>query len=274
MRDIVMTNKQALLFKTLAEYNIHRFDDSKKLYKYVSAKVAKEIFSKSTLRFSNAKSLQAEDLEPELLIMNLNIKQLRELKTKTFIKSMVDHNYKTYQQAKDFFKTAEGKKLLNTGDYKAILRESFLTTHTSFRLFCATTSNNNSRMWKEYADNETGVCIEYKFPTFYTSHYVSFKVFYDKEFKSFNFFDKYGNVDTISAYRWIFTKREKYNFEDEVRIITDRNNGDFPFIDFKFPKQIFTGVYYGKFTKQNDIEEIGVLLQNGYSFSNGERIVY
>lgn len=271
MREMNMTPEQAKLFKELADHNIHRYDDRNNIYKYVDAETAKLILMDCSLKFSTPAELKDNDMELCLLNLNLNLKQLREKKITGLMNALMNNGGQTYKQAREFVKSKKGQEFLismPTQDYKNILLQSYGSMHDVYRFFCATTSNCNPQMWENYAKNHTGVCIEYKFPTFFTSEYFAFKVYYDSEFKPFDFYDEKCKENLMSVYRWFYTKRERYKFEDEVRLVTSRKEEI-----FLFPQEIITGVYYGRETSQKDIEEIERLLI-GYSFIRGQYAVY
>ena len=124
-------------------------------------------------------------------------------------------------------------------------------------------------MWQDYADTNKGVCIEYTIP-FFNPHYYSFSVNYDRDFKPMDLYDKDGKEIEAVVQRWYFTKRLRYEFEDEVRVFFPDGSGI-----FTVDKRAFTGLYYGKETTQADIDELELLLKNGnYSFNQGIRVNY
>jgi hypothetical protein len=123
-------------------------------------------------------------------------------------------------------------------------------------------------MWNnpKYGESGKGFCIEYQLPLF-CSKYYTLKVHYDKDFKPFGTYDKKGNLDEVSVQRWYFTKKLKYKDEDEVRIFSDKFGDYFKGI-VPFPKEVFTGLYYGEYTSDVDIAALELLLKNGgYSFT-------
>ena len=84
----------------------------------------------------------------------------------------------------------------------------------------------------------------------------------------FNICDKNGEVDYLQFLRWCYTKSIEYEFEDEVRIIS--NIGQ---VGITQPvKEVFTGLYYGKETIQSDIDTLDEIVgKGGYSFKQGIR---
>ena len=95
---------------------------------------------------------------------------------------------------------------------------------------CFTGSFNKNKHWVEYANNETGVCVEMSFERPYPNQYtwlsygrVHYDSGYDFDFlKEINLMmiTKYGKIFTpmgISKMA-VMTKRERYRWEDELRI--------------------------------------------------------
>jgi len=259
---------QHALFKTLHELasnNIHRYDGDR-LYKYVDAEGAKRILENGSLKFSSPTELDDNDFEIDLLNFNLNAQHQRRKISESIIKADIRAG-KSLKQVQRYLASPAGKAYLESQNYIETSRQSYRSLHDKIRLFCATTTNDNKRLWDQYANKGTGVCIEYSFPSICTKHYVAFKVFYDPDFLSFDLFDDNGKELFTSIYRWAFTKRAQYAFEDEIRLVTTSLPRIVP-----FPRQVFTAVYYGPNTSQSDIDDIERLLQNGYSFTHGRRI--
>lgn len=268
-----MTKEDEEIFEELSKLGIERFNEKQRLYKYVDVKTAIKILKEGSLRFSSPKLINDNDLELGLLNINLSSNQLRKQMEEGLIDSLI---YKENYQAKDaiqFVKSTTGRNLIDTISQeksKEILLDSFLSAHQNVGLFCATVCNNDKQMWYKYGNKGKGVCIEYKLPSLFTNIYFALKVFYYKEFKSFELYDSRGCINNISLYRWLFTKKDCYAFEKEIRIIMHPIEDEFCDL---ISKDLFTGIYYGRNTSIKDIEYLEELLI-GYSFKYGKRAEY
>jgi len=259
--------EQEILFNALAKHNIHRYDASKKLYKYVSVKTAKLILGNGSLKFSTPKELDDNDFELALL-SNPPIEMRKKIIAFYFKK---DNPNATEKDVNKYLNDGEGKKRILNDYCLRMVRNSYGILREKYAIFCATTSPNNSEMWnkEKYGDSGKGVCIEYHLPLF-TSNYYTLKVFYDKEFKPFGTYNKAGQLNEVSVQRWYFTKKFKYEFEDEVRVFTDKGSGL-----GLFKKEVFIGIFYGEHTSDPDILALELLLKNGgYSFDKGVKAEY
>jgi hypothetical protein len=255
-----MTSQREMeeLFNTLAQHNIYRYKADTRIYKYMCVDTAKKALNNGSMKFSTADELKDNDLEMALLIFNLSSEmQAKELDKVCAALLQNGHN-KNWVEAR--------RKQINCVE---MLTHSYKSLQKKLGFFCATTSNNNSRMWNDYADKNKGVCIEYTIP-FFNPHYYSFKVNYDKKYNPMDLYDKDGNVNEVSVQRWYFTKRIQYEFENEIRVFYPYDSGI-----FHVDKRAFTGLFYGHETSPNDIVELEELLINsGYSFNKGVKAIY
>ena len=263
--------EQEGLFAELAKHNIHRYDASKRLYKYVSVDTAKLIFGNGTLKFSTPVELDDFDFELGLLSKPL-IEQQRKIIAFYFKQT---NPGATANDVINYFKNGEGKGLMVNGFCQRMIKNSYGKLRDVYKIFCATTTPNNAEMWNnpKYGESGKGFCIEYQLPLI-CSKYYTLKVYYDKDLKPFGTYDKKGNLNEVSVQRWYFTKKLKYKDEDEVRIFSDKfgayDRGIVP-----FPKEVFTGLYYGKNTSPNDRLELELLLKyGGYSFKTINEAIY
>jgi len=259
---------QETLFTELAKHNIHRYDASKKLYKYVSVKTAKLILGNGSLKFSTPVELNDNDFELALLI-NPPIEIRKKIVAFYFKKANPNA---TDRDVNIYLNNGDGKRRMLNDFCLKMVRESYGKLREKYAIFCATTSPNNAEMWnnEKYGDSGKGVCIEYQLPLI-NSNYYTLKVFYDKDFKPFGTYNKAGLLNEVSVQRWYFTKRLKYEFEDEVRVFTDKGSG----LGLFKKDEVFTGIYYGEHTSDVDITALELLLKNGgYSFDKGVKAIY
>ena len=271
MNNIKMSSEIKSLFKKLERYGIRRHDEDLYLYKYVTIDTAKIILSTSTLKFSSPSQLRDNDCEMCLLNINQGKEYIKKYKRKAAKIALASQGMPTHD-IYDFFRTEKGKEFINQVSEKQVV-ESLIAGYEEQRskigLFCLTTSNDNSEMWEKYADNAKGVCIQYKFPSLFNKAFYSFTVNYDSEMKPLNLFDKQGSQLDLPLYRWLFTKRIDYKFENEIRLMS--NLGE---VGISAPiKEVFTGLFYGKNTLQSDIDDLESSVKNvGSSFTVGRKI--
>lgn len=127
-----------------------------------------------------------------------------------------------------YFKNANGKDLQIEQNRKATY------------IYCFTSSYNLNKHWIEYAKDETGVCIEYSFkmphPNKYT--WLSYgRIHYDSGY-DFDFIKeinllmrrKYNKAFTPKGINklCVMTKRDRYHWEDELRIALMNENVERP----------------------------------------------
>ena|ERR1022692_3973494 len=101
--------------------------------------------------------------------------------------------------------------------------------------------------------------------------HTAFTVGYDDEMKPLKYLNDDGKANNVSIHRWLCTKRKSYKDEDEIRLLSGIGKvGIFP-----VPIQVFTGLYYGKQTPPEHIEELELLLKEvGYSFTKATKAIY
>jgi len=249
---------------------VEKIDPNKHYYKYVDFYTARKILTNSTLKFSTPLELDDNDLEHSFLKTNAGEDDLCKIKKKAFINVMKNKNY-TDEQIGNFINNPIFNEISKTLPSDLLVKETHKvldTFRSQYSIACLTTSNNNERMWYEYAKKGKGFCIEYKFASLFTKMFTAFKVRYDD-----NSFDIYEDLEKNllnfeSLTKWLYTKRTVYAFEDEVRLM--KVGPCF----LPLPKEIFTGIYYTKNTKQKYIDAIEKLLQSGFTFSKGKKIDY
>lgn len=272
-----------MLFTELAKYGIYQVDENKCLYKYVTLNTAKLILSNHSMKFSTSIELKDNDLESCLLYHNYSTTYLKEQKKKLHNESFKEPLFRDEFQLfnrrarKQFLRKHPLGKALNKEFGSATIREEHLKAFeqqkNTIGLFCATTSSDKRYMWEseKYGDSEKGFCIEYKFPSLYNDLFNAFNVCYDKEMKPLNYLDKNGKMDEISVHRWLCTKRDNYVNEAEIRLLTPVSKVGI----FSVPIEWFTGIYYGKKTPPEHIEEVELLLNEvGYSFTKCNPALY
>jgi hypothetical protein len=264
----------------LRRNNLAPYNEDKPLYKYVNIRTAKLILENSTIKFSSPNELNANDFDRDRIIMDFTPDYLEDTKHRAFIEALKHSKGCTENEAELYLKTAHGRR-----DYAKYpidrIKDKLIHFHKTdvpnqAGIFCVTTSNKNAHLWERYGTNDSkqkdaGVCIEYKFPSLISNEFMAFRVNYDPYNSTFNYLGPDGKINRVDIYKWAITKPHQYSGEDEIRLILSELNPGL----LKIPKDVFTGVYYGKKTAQSDIEEIESIIKNvGYSFDKGIRISY
>jgi hypothetical protein len=281
MQNLQTTPYRTRLFTELAKHNIYQYDEEKYLYKYVVMETARRILGNHSMRFSTSIELKDNDLDSGLLYHNYPQKYIQQQQKKLFNDSLKEdfkdelqlHNRKA---RRNFLHTDPlGKAMKNKFNGNVIVDEhlkAFEDQKNTIGIFCATKSSDKKEMWEsKYADFEKGFCIEYKFPSLYNDVFNGFTVNYDDEMKPLNYLDRSGKQDNISIYRWLFTKKSSYKWEDEIRLISKKDKVGIYIV----PIEMFAGLYYGKKTPPEHIEELELILkEGGYSFTKAIKAIY
>jgi hypothetical protein len=269
MNSFLIPPKEQAIIDYLAKHNIHRYDEDKPVYKYVSVETAKLIFGTKTIKFSTPVELNDNDLDMSLFLLNISEEQ----KMATIHDILVDkYNESPHLFPGDIANPANLRRWSESFDYNRfvdIVLKGYEEQKKHIGIFCVTDEANNRYMWEKYAKNGTGFCIEFKFPTLFNQVFYSFTVSYSESMGAEQLFDDIGVQQDAVIQRWIFTKAAQYFNERELRI-TSSNVGITP-IESCF----FTGLYYGHNTSPEDIIELEAILQaNGFLFQKASAAVY
>ena len=116
---------------------------------------------------------------------------------------------------------------------------------------CLTIDNINYKMWEEYADKHSGVCLEFDL--------CSTPRLYDRTYPV-TYTDMPQVLDKgIDISKILLNKKPQYFYESEWRILR------FPASPFKFNKESLTAIYFGVNISKDNYEKIEAFLnQNGY----------
>lgn len=212
MNKIEMTQEERDLFDSLAEFNIERYDEELPLYKYVNIATAKKIL-KGTIKFSTPHELDDNDMDMSLFELNLTEEQKVARVEEMFQMSLKERNKRSLQKvySKILPINIFSAKLSNDV-IKQLILEGYEEQRKNVGIFCLTKRNDNREMWRSYADNDKGVCIEFKFPTLYNKLFYTFCVSYIKE-KPTNLFNDNMEQNNLAVHRWLFTKSKQYERE-------------------------------------------------------------
>ncbi len=282
MQNIQTSPRIKKLLTELANYDIHQVDEEKCLYKYVKMETARLILANHSMKFSTSVELNDNDLDSCLLNHNYSRNFIKSEQNKLFNESLQEtlprnafNLYNRKSVRKFLQKHPLGKAMRKKFSSSTIIEEhikAFEAQKTTIGLFCATTGSDKNFMWEseKYGDNEKGFCIEYKFPSLYNDIFNAFTVCYDREMKPRNYL-KNDKMDEVSVHRWLCTKSKRYKDEDEIRLLSPVGKVGICSV----PIETFTGLYYGKKTPTEHIEELESLLKEvGYTFTTATKAIY
>jgi len=235
--------------------NIDNYEDSLFKYRKVNDR-AKESLEKNEFYFSDPKEFRDENDCKLILCYKGTLDEIK------------DHFGNAYTNIRQDIKETEDGKFVFYPDRK---KTSYL------RVFCLSEFCNEKSMWKDYAENDKGFCIEFKTRKLDDSHIVllSESEVYPKmgKFFSFNrvtylpFSPEAVNLLSIDRGKSIIShllyKGENYQFENEFRAILDTdyfNKGPTK----KFAKESLKSIIFGHETPIDDIKDICKIIDEHY----------
>lgn len=209
----------------------------KKVYKYEKIEVCKLILGNRTLRFT--KPTKFEDL------LDCSEKVIET--TEDFVFEAVNRRYKNAPTSLKIKILAEALHRYRNGE--ETMRRFYFQEREMMIVTCFSKRSNNDHMWESYAQNHTGICLEFflkkqvklnglgeVYPLEVKYYPPSHKVIY-----------KYGDAEWIGD--WVTTKSTDYSKEEEVRwlFIGVNLNGDF--LDIRYPMDLLKKVIFGNKVK-------------------------
>lgn len=141
--------------------------------------------------------------------------------------------------------------------FNQLLLSGYKAQRNKFGIFCATSAPDNEAMWNAYAEMDTGICIEFTFPTLFNKLFYAFQVCYDTVFSALDLLDTDGRQKDAVVQRWLFTKRHYYRHEREIRLCSNVLKGVHP-ID----KSFITSIHFGKKTTADNKKQIETIVRN------------
>jgi hypothetical protein len=183
------------------------------VYKYTSSESFIKILENKTLQFSCPDTFQDKD---ELLIdrldPSLSLDDYKEI-FNNYIEATPE-NERPNASLEDAIAALPIEKFLEVHkDFYSQIRKTAL-------IFCTTTNPTSTKMWYDYALDDTGICFSLPLrPDFHVKPVVavSRKVKYSDEIISLRQYPKTTEELSLAIYNWVFSKRIKYCFENEIR---------------------------------------------------------
>lgn len=229
--------------------DVKGFDLPRYIYKYTSLKRLKDILKNGGLYFQSP--LRFNDPFDCQLVTDLN--SPLDVILEHFEKNNNENYYNAVfnmklnkQQIKD--KALEISKNIDlyTERFNNVIRRNLDNRGVS----CFTKDNKNLLMWSHYADSHKGVCLKFDLTKDIFFFSVPIKVEYSLDYPKLKYFES-----TMEEFFFplIATKSKIWEYEDEVRIFTDKGFK-------KFRKEALQNIYFGIRTDEKEIKIIKKLL--------------
>lgn len=151
--------------------------------------------------------------------------------------------------------------------FNATIKQCFLRNSS---IFCLSENNDNILMWSHYAENHTGIVVNFKdYPPADSPIKLAKKVVYSENLPTFRIEDlAYKNISKEDIYNaFTLTKAKCWEYEQEWRITTFmRKNGSLCEI-IPFEKKEVQGIYLGCNISQVNAQKVVSLVKNEYPWA-------
>jgi len=111
-------------------------------------------------------------------------------------------------------------------------------------------------MWSHYGDKHKGICLGFKLNDAIPNAFIAMNVNYVEHIKpiKISVLDD-GTEDLLPIAYWVFTKSEKWKYEQEVRFVNFQHHGF-----GQFDKGSLVEIYFGLSIQESEIKEIQQIL--------------
>lgn len=103
-------------------------------------------------------------------------------------------------------------------------------------VYCLASQPNNLLMWSHYAQDHTGICLEFDLTKCPAVFYFLKKVIYNDDYPKINYIKKQDDI--INP---LFHKSKVWEYEEEWRVIKPRSSNQL----FDIEKEALTGIIFG-----------------------------
>lgn len=219
-------------------------------YKYSDFDIAiDKILIGSTLRFQNPEEFNDPfDCHERLLKINHKIEIV-----KNALKSSKLNL--TREQKRKF-----ERDILQNANYAPILKKE----RSRSKLSCFSAINDEVLMWSHYADKHRGICIGFDFPHKYDEKFILCPVKYLDKIIPLD-----GTSDVVrTILYWITTKSKRWEYEDEIRAITNAKTNE-SYEDITYERKYVKEIRFGcKVSKERISDALKKLQRKGFDFRN------
>lgn len=154
-----------------------------------------------------------------------------------------------------FKKRSEAVRHLMTAplsDLLPVLQESFRVQRRRFGVYCFAGDPRNVLMWSHYADNHTGICLQFERTRDLIVYSRALTVDYVDEYPVINWIAGMGNALSTTFTR----KHTRWRYEDERRILADGQAGRY----VNVRPDSLTGLIFGCRSDENVRAAVGDIL--------------
>jgi len=222
----------------------HEIDIPSVLYKYINLENGLKILLDKTIKLSCPESFNDPfDFSNDLLKFKV---------TKEYATNLVNRNFPYETRIERRLKI---KKLCTDPNIDSITNDSKNRQKLKYRVSCFSGIKNEILMWSHYADKHYGICIGMSIlpaTSDYFIHPVNYTINFDPP-------DFQKETEKSLTY-WMTTKYQKWEYEDEYRLINIRG------LDFASIKQdAIKEIIFGCKMEENVIKETtNILIKHGY----------
>lgn len=227
-----------------------------RVYKYEKLDICKLILSNRTLRFTKPTKFK------DLLDCSEEIVEA----TEDFVYEAVNRRYKNVPTTLKIKILSQALERYRNGE--EIMKSFYFQEREKMIVTCFSKRSNNEYMWENYAQNHTGLCLE-----FFLENQVKLDGLGEIYPLEVNYYPpnkkviyKHGDAEWIGD--WVTSKSLDYSEEEEVRwlFIGVNLNGDS--LDIVYPHKLLSKVIFGKQTSSSDRKEIVKLVQREFKGFN------
>jgi hypothetical protein len=174
---------------------------------------------------------------------------------------LIDKSKIFYRHGVGLFSNRETREVLlelSTDD----IESKYQSVADRIEIFCLSTDGKQMQMWSHYANNHTGICLEFDDDLLCNSLGDMFRVQYPKEQYVLKL--KTPEVTENNIIEAFCTKQKGWEYEQEIRMFRSPNPSK-PDKNYPFNKQALKAIYFGSFCTQRNISKYKRLCRlNGF----------
>lgn len=225
----MLTNTE---IEKVASLGFKRVVSNEIIYKYVDFDIGFEkIIQERTLKFSNPKDFNDPfDCNEKLLNINLD----------------KDWSQKYLTEAGQHFTRETRRELLKKSKKSNIYHDVLKDKKKEFKVCCFSEKSDEILMWSHYANKHSGLCIGFDLE-FLGDGYVIYPVTYIDKIEPID-----GLTDTTKVfYYWLTAKSARWDYEQELRMISKNMPDILP-----FEANVIKEVKFGCNVKETNIKKV------------------
>ncbi|RYY51478.1 MAG: DUF2971 domain-containing protein [Chitinophagaceae bacterium] len=239
-------------FENLHRIGLKPWTYDRPLYKYSSVKSVLSILNSNAIKFTVPNQLN-DPFELSLGLIDCRIEtEQDEIDARQWLKELWS-NPEHFDVTKDI----DINSMTNERIEQMILG-SLDKERDELGLLCLSKKYDHNLLWSHYGDSHKGVVLGFEFPL--EDNYLGFEVCYETEISPIKIRRGSKYVFDPNVVKWMCTKSKDWEYEAEVRFVSDNQSGFLP-----FKKSYLTEVYFGMSTNPLDVQLIDkAIWDNGY----------